>query len=88
MPGMSWSPGGGILLLGALLTKQGWAKVGPAFEWLASRLSRGESFEYEVIAAGQRIGPRSAHEVRRAGLARHPFGVRSREIGWLREEAT
>ena len=47
-----WSRNDPVTLFGALLTRQGWAEVGPAFEWLASRFSRGESFEYEVIAAG------------------------------------
>jgi ketosteroid isomerase-like protein len=47
-----WSRKDPVTLFGALLTKGGWQEVGPAFEWLASRFSNCESFEYEVIAAG------------------------------------
>jgi ketosteroid isomerase-like protein len=41
-----------VTLFGALLTNQGWDEIGPAFEWLASKFSACESFQYEVIAAG------------------------------------
>ena len=38
-------------MFGALLTESGRGEVSRAFEWLASRFSNCESFEYEVIAA-------------------------------------
>ena len=41
-----------VTLFGALQTKTGWAEIAPVFEWVASRFSNCESFEYEVIAAG------------------------------------
>jgi ketosteroid isomerase-like protein len=47
-----WSHNDPVTLFGALLTKSGWDELGPAFDWLASRLSDCRSFEYEVIAAG------------------------------------
>lgn len=46
-----WSHNDPVTLFGAVLTKSGWAEVGAAFEWLASRFSNCESFDYEVIAA-------------------------------------
>jgi len=47
-----WSRNDPVTLFGAWLTKSGWGEIAPAFEWLASQFSGGESFEYEVIAAG------------------------------------
>ena len=47
-----WSQNDPVTLFGAVLTKTGWREIAPTFEWLASRFSRCESFEYEVIAAG------------------------------------
>ena len=47
-----WSHNDPVTLFGALLTKRGWDEVGPAFEFLASRFSHGQSYEYQVIAAG------------------------------------
>ena len=41
-----WSRNDPVTLFGALLTKSGWSEIGPAFDWLASRLSNCESFEY------------------------------------------
>jgi len=41
-----------VTLFGALQIKTGWAEIAPVFEWVASRFSNCESFEYEVIAAG------------------------------------
>lgn len=49
--GGMWSHNDPVTLFGAFLTKSGWAEIGPAFEWLASRFSNCESFDYEVIAA-------------------------------------
>lgn len=46
-----WSQKDPVTLFGAVLTKSGWAEIEPAFEWLASRFSNCESFDYEVIAA-------------------------------------
>jgi ketosteroid isomerase-like protein len=47
-----WSHDDPVTLFGALLTKSGWDEVAPAFAFLASRFSLGESYEYEVMAAG------------------------------------
>ena len=47
-----WSRNEPVTLFGALLTKTGWPEIAPTFEWLASRFSNCQSFEYEVIAAG------------------------------------
>lgn len=46
-----WSQTDPVTLFGAVLTKSGWAEIAPAFDWLASRFSNCESFDYEVIAA-------------------------------------
>ncbi len=48
----NWSHNDPVTLFGALLTKSGWSEVGPAFEFLASRLSNGTAYEYNVIGAG------------------------------------
>jgi len=47
-----WSRNDPVTLFGALLTKNGWDEIAPAFDFLASRFSNCESFEYEVVAAG------------------------------------
>lgn len=47
-----WSHDDPVTLFGALLTKRGWAELGPAFEFLASRFSRCASYQLEVLAAG------------------------------------
>lgn len=47
-----WSHNDPVTLYGALLNKSGWAEVGPAFEWLASRFSHCQSYEFDVAAAG------------------------------------
>jgi ketosteroid isomerase-like protein len=47
-----WSHNDPVTLFGALLSKSGWSELAPAFEWLASRFTGCESFEYEVLAAG------------------------------------
>jgi ketosteroid isomerase-like protein len=47
-----WSRNDPVTLFGALQIKSGWGDVGPVFEWVASRFSNCEAFEYEVIAAG------------------------------------
>jgi ketosteroid isomerase-like protein len=47
-----WSRNDPVTLFGALQIKTGWAEIAPVFEWVASRFSNCESFEYEVIAAG------------------------------------
>ena len=47
-----WSRKDPVTLFGALQTKTGWGEIAPVFEWLSSRFSNCESFEYEVIAAG------------------------------------
>jgi ketosteroid isomerase-like protein len=31
---------------------QGWAEMGPTFDWLATRFTECTSLEYEVVAAG------------------------------------
>ena len=47
-----WSRNDPVTLFGAAVTNSGWAEIGPTFDWLASRFSNCESFEYEVMAAG------------------------------------
>ena len=47
-----WSRNDPVTVFGALLSKTGWSEIAPVFEWLASRFSNCESFEYEVMAAG------------------------------------
>ena len=47
-----WSHREPVTLFGALMTKRGWSELEPAFRWLASTFHRGESFRYEVLAAG------------------------------------
>ena len=46
-----WSRNDPVTLFGALQIKCGWADVGDVFEWVASRFSTCDSFEYEVIGA-------------------------------------
>ena len=46
-----WSQNDPVTLFGAVLTKSGGAEIRSAFEWLASRFSNCESFDYEVVAA-------------------------------------
>lgn len=48
----SWSHREPVTLFGAAVTKAGWAEIGPAFDWLASRFSNCTAFDIEVIAAG------------------------------------
>jgi ketosteroid isomerase-like protein len=47
-----WSRNDPVTLFGALLTKNGWSEIAPAFDFLASRFSNCESYEFEVTAAG------------------------------------
>jgi ketosteroid isomerase-like protein len=47
-----WSRTEPVTLFGALQIKTGWHEIAPIFEWVASRFSNCESFEYEVLAAG------------------------------------
>jgi ketosteroid isomerase-like protein len=47
-----WSRTEPVTLFGALQIKVGWTEIASVFEWVASRFSSCESFEYEVIAAG------------------------------------
>ena len=47
-----WSHNEPVTLFGAVVTKLGWAQVGPTFDWLASRFSKCAAFDYEVLAAG------------------------------------
>jgi ketosteroid isomerase-like protein len=47
-----WSQNDPVTLFGALQVKSGWNDVAPVFEWVASRFSDCESFEFEVIGAG------------------------------------
>ncbi len=47
-----WSRTDPVSLFGALQIKTGWPEIAPVFEWVASRFSNCESFEYEVLAAG------------------------------------
>jgi ketosteroid isomerase-like protein len=47
-----WSHADPVTLFGAHLTRRGWTQLGPAFEFLASRFSDCQSYEFEVVAAG------------------------------------
>jgi ketosteroid isomerase-like protein len=47
-----WSRNDPVTLFGALQIRSGWDDVGQVFEWVASRFSDCESFEYEILAAG------------------------------------
>jgi ketosteroid isomerase-like protein len=47
-----WSREDPVTLFGALQIKSGWGDIEPVFEWLGTRFSNRESFEYEVLAAG------------------------------------
>lgn len=47
----TWSQNDPVTLFGAAMTSIGWTEIGAGFEWLASRFSNCESFDYEVIAA-------------------------------------
>ena len=47
-----WSRKDPVTLFGALQIKTGWREIAPVFEWVASRFSNCESFEYQVLAAG------------------------------------
>jgi ketosteroid isomerase-like protein len=47
-----WSRNDPVSLFGALQIKSGWDDVGEVFEWVASRFSNCEAFEFEVIGAG------------------------------------
>ena len=46
-----WAHDDPVTVFGAALSATGWAEIGPMFDWLASRFSNCESFDYEVIAA-------------------------------------
>ena len=48
----NWSHDDPVTLFGAVLMKRGWSEIAPAFEFLASRFSNCQAFEYEVVAAG------------------------------------
>ena len=41
-----WSHKGPVTLFGALQIKTGWREIEPVFDWVASRFSNCESFEY------------------------------------------
>jgi ketosteroid isomerase-like protein len=47
-----WTRNDPVTLFGALQIRTGWRDIAPTFEWVASRFSDCESFEYEVLAAG------------------------------------
>lgn len=47
-----WSHDDPVTLFGAAVTTSGWDKVRATFDWLASRFSDCDRFEYEVLAAG------------------------------------
>ncbi len=47
-----WSQRDPVTLFGAAFSATGWDEIHPIFELLASRFSRCESYECEVIAAG------------------------------------
>lgn len=47
-----WSHEEPVTLFGAILTQRGWDRIEPAFRWLATTFHGGESYDYEVLAAG------------------------------------
>jgi ketosteroid isomerase-like protein len=47
-----WSRNEPVTLFGALQIKTSWPEIAAVFEWLGTRFSTCESFEYEVLAAG------------------------------------
>ena len=47
-----WSHDHPVTLFGAAVTTTGWEKIGPTFDWLASRFSQCTAFAIEVLAAG------------------------------------
>lgn len=47
-----WSRNDPVTLFGAAVTTSGWDKIAATFDWLASRFSNCDSFDYEVLAAG------------------------------------
>lgn len=47
-----WSRTDPVTLFGAAVSKSGQSEMAPLFEWLASRFSDCEEYEYEVMAAG------------------------------------
>lgn len=46
-----WSHHDPVTLFGAAKSASGWGEIGGLFEWLETRFSNCESFDYEVIAA-------------------------------------
>ncbi|GAA0817298.1 YybH family protein [Spirilliplanes yamanashiensis] len=47
-----WSHADPVTLFGAEVNRSGWAELGPAFAWVASRFTGCRSLEYEIVAAG------------------------------------
>lgn len=47
-----WSHYDPVTLFGAVISGSGWDEIRPTFERLGSTFSQGESFRYEVLAAG------------------------------------
>jgi hypothetical protein len=47
-----WSHGDPITLFGAEVNRAGWPRLGPTFDWLATRFAECTSLEYEIVAAG------------------------------------
>ena len=47
-----WSHEEPVTLFGAILTQTGWDRIEPAFGWLATTFHGGQSYDYEVLAAG------------------------------------
>lgn len=49
-----WSQRDPVTLFGAAQSATGWSEIGAVFQWLQSRFSDCESFDYEVTAADAR----------------------------------
>ena len=47
-----WSQNDPVTLFGAAFSGSGWVKVGPTFDFLASRFSNCTSWQFEVVGAG------------------------------------
>ena len=47
-----WSHDDPVTLFGAVMTREGWPQLEPAFQRLAASFRGSQSFEYDVLAAG------------------------------------
>lgn len=59
-----WSHNDPVTIFGAVRNTTGWSETRQGFEWLASRFTRCDSFDFDVVAAGVSgdLGYLVAHE--------------------------